>query len=352
MKRLIVFLIALLASASLSAQVVDRDILLTGDGKLFTIQTFLGSKFPELENSSSSVIRLTIQKDEKIENVFVPASLTGGINSDPSLAYDSASDTIFAFWQHMPNPMSSELLFCSYHDGQWSEPTSIDAAAFHIRFHLRIGVTKVESAFDDAGEPIMQPQLIIHAIWWDQTGIGTGESGRYAMLVMNQQKNQQKVEGKVVVHDLLEFADGAQSTIASVDPNFDRDFFRHPAIFESPNHQSVEVIFANWQTNRFERVQIKPRRDLQPNGVLHVPVGVHRGEFDGPPQFNRSESSKISVVSSPGSANYGFYFTQSGRLMYLSYMNGRWSAQKSVALSENLSMETAVEALRKLVSSE
>lgn len=348
MKQFLLFLVILLGTSSLSAQVVDRDILLTEDGKLFTIQTFLGSRFPELAATSSSVIRLTVQTDEKVENFFLPASLTGGINSDPSLAYDSASDTVFAFWQHMPNPMSSELLFCSYHNGRWSEPTSIDAAAFHIRFHLRVGVTRVETAFDEAGASSLQPQLIIHAIWWDQTGIGMGESGRYAMLVMNQQR----VVGKVVVHDLLDFADKASVTPSEIDPLFDRDFFRHPAIFESPNHQAVEVIFANWQTNRMERVEIKPRSDRQPTGVLHVPVGRHKGEFEAPAHFARMESSKISVVSSPGSANYGFYFSEKGRLMYLPYINGKWSALKSVALSENLSVESAVEALRRLISSE
>jgi len=346
MKRLIVVLIALLAASTVSAQGLDRDIVLTEDGKLLTIQTVLASKFPELESNSSSVIRLTVQKDDQTTSVFVPASLKGGINSDPSLAYDAASDTVFAFWQHMPNPMSSELLFCSYYGGKWSEPTSIDSASFHIRFHLRIGVTRAESVSNDAGEPALQPQMIIHAIWWDQSGMG--ESGRYAMLVMNSQR----VAGPVVVQDLLSFTENTSSTPAEISPNFDRDFFRHPAIFESPNHDSVDVVFANWQTNRFERVEIKPRADRQINGFLHVPVGRHKGEFNPPPEFTRTEANKISIISSPGSNNYGFYFTEMNRLTYLPYMNGKWSAKRSVALSETLSAETAVDALRKLISSE
>jgi hypothetical protein len=319
----------------------ERDALLTPDGTLYAVESVYVQEGMHLQTTSSSVLRLTTQHDGTEQTTYVPASLEGGIHWTPSLAYDSETRTLFVFWQKMPNMMSSELLLCSYHDGTWSEPLSIDSAPYHFRFNLSIGITRQIEEKQSDGTSVLKPLLAVHAVWWDQDGYG--ERGRYAMI---------ELDGGVVraiqTHDLLEFvgSNGAADPYA-VDMDFDRSVFRQPAILQVPGRQEIEILFADWNLNRFDRVKVHP---YSPDGVLHLPVGRYEAQMNPPHTANREASSDMTILAAPGSSSVVLYYHSGNALQYLRYRDGAWSDAARITLTDTVTEQTGLDALKKLAS--
>ena len=72
MKRLLLILALVLAPAALFAQVVDRDVLLTPDGTLYTIESKSA-----IEGDSNRSLQLTIAQGSKSTVTTIPETLTG-----------------------------------------------------------------------------------------------------------------------------------------------------------------------------------------------------------------------------------------------------------------------------------
>src|SRR5437763_894935 len=108
MKRLLLILALILAPAALFGQIADRDVLLTPDGTLYTIESKA-----EIEGDSNRALQLTIVHGNKSIITTIPETLTG-TNWRPALTYDAESKTVFVFWIGQMNGMSSKLLFASY----------------------------------------------------------------------------------------------------------------------------------------------------------------------------------------------------------------------------------------------
>jgi hypothetical protein len=332
--------VALVAVAAL-AQQPDRDVLLTPSGKLFVIESGANEAF-ETEFDAIQLLRLTIQDGEENTTDFVPASLLSGFHTDASLAYDAASDQLFVLWQYWPNRMSSELLFCSYKDGQWSAVHRFNQSRYTLRSNLRTAVTRyVESTVE--GGTVRLPGLTIHATWWEETGYG--EEAHYAMIALD------KGEVQEITHLALDeaVADRMNPEPFELPSEFPRDLFRSPAIFPNSSGTSVDVIFANSETNRFGRVNIRP---IAGNGVIRVPDFGFRGEIPPPTRGYIQAAGKIEVTTTGTGSTMALYTAGERAVSYQMYRDGEWSDARSLALSAILSREAAVEALRKLVVSE
>jgi hypothetical protein len=346
MKRFLLLLILALAPLTLQAQ-SDRDMLMTAGGTIFTAETQQPDAYPQLEAASSSFIMLTVQRGATRTSVPLPESLTEGVHRGPALAYDEGSKTLFLFWQKQPNAMSSQLLLCSYQDGKWSRPMSIDTAAFHFRQNLRIGITsRVETIADADGTSTWQPGLTVHAIWWDQNG--AGETARYAMLTVD--------KGTVIdvaIRDLRDFVPTSPDDKSfPVDAALSREILRHPALFEAQDHKSVDVVFADWDLNAFNRVTIKPRTSA--DGRLRVPVGVRDGGQIPPAPF-RAHSDSIGAISGHpqgSSDNLLFYFRDGKAMGYLVYKNGSWSTSDPISIDDKVTSDNVIELLRKMITAE
>lgn len=343
MKLLRTFLVlALLVPSALLAEDFDRDILLTEEGTLYTIESVYSENVIGLSTQSTKVLQLTTQRGDLSESVIVPASLNGGMHSDPALAYDSESKTLVVFWQKTPNPrINSDLLFCSLQENRWSEPTLVDNGALSFRFNLRIAVTRYVGERLDNVTVEKKPALVIHAVWWNQDGYG--EQAGYAMLSLENGVVKSKQVSDLV--DLLGIS--RDPAVAPVSENFDRDLLRNPAIFAISN-DAVEVVFADWQTNRFQKLSIRP---IRANGVLIPPIGVWRGDFkalDTPVSIN----SRVSVIPGAEDGKLLFYFRSPKGIDYLMVNDGVWSDLKSVVINERVSPDAAVEALRRLIVSQ
>ena len=111
MKRLLLAAVLALLPAALVADVADRDVLLTPDGTLYTIQSVANG-------DANRYLALTTVQDNKSSVSIIPETKTAGANWRPALTYDAETKTLFAFWIYTSNGLSSDTLG----DGSFGAP--------------------------------------------------------------------------------------------------------------------------------------------------------------------------------------------------------------------------------------
>jgi hypothetical protein len=288
-------------------------------------------------------LRLTVQRGAETRSSIVPESLTEGLHYRPALAYDTESKTLFVFWLRMPNAMSSELLLASYANGKWQKAISIDSKQFHLRYNLRIGITRRVATLQKDGTYSDMPALLVHAVWWEDTG--AGEEARYALMSVE--------SGSVTsfeLHDLAEFTLPGD-TVFSVDANFNDQILKHPAILDSTAQDSVDVLFGDLRTNAFNRVTIHPIAD----GRIHIPIGARPGgpHFGAPASFSVNWPGRVSTITSGrDGSKLIVYNATPNRVSYLLYGDGAWSPVKSLTVSDKLTAEGAVAAITRMANAQ
>lgn len=341
MKRLLLAAVLLLAPVAAFAQAMDRDMLLTADGTLYTVEAVtLGA---DSSNASpTKYLRVTTQNGDAVSTDVIRETKQNGINTRPSLAYDAQSKTLFIFWLHMPTAMSSEIVVATLRDGSVAPAVVLDDAAYHFRSNLSIGITRRVAAVQPDGSLADIPALLVHAVWWEETGSG-GEA-RYALMSIEKGKLS-LVDNVSVPLNLYIANDGI---VAPVGDKFNREILKHPAVIDNGTQDSVDVVFANSATNTFHRVELKPRVDAR----VRIPVGakpVHP-KIDAPGNFDQAWSGPITTVTSSHGATLLLANTGKDAVNYIMYANGQWSSVKSIATSSTLSPETAMTALVKMVN--
>ena len=336
MKRLglsTLLILALTLPVAASPNARDSDMLLTKDGTIYTVE----SRFNPY--GQGGALFLTTQRGEDVSTIAVPSAVGDGSHTRPALAYDSESDTLFVFWQKAPSPVASELLFCAYHNGEWTAPTSIDKGAFQLRFNLRIGVTRKIEQIDGEGKHSIVPGLTVHATWWQETG--SGEYARYAMLTI-----EKGIVTATVTRDLSEFVTGPADAAKDAS-DAGSDVLRHPALFET-DKETIDVVFGDVPTKKLHRVTLKPVAE----GRVRIPIGVKDTKINAP--RNRlvaggESSTRISAVGDSG-GDIVFYTASETNVKYMTYENGTWSSVRSISLNDKVNADAAVNALRRLVA--
>ncbi len=340
MKRLFLAVVLAFLPVALAAQVADRDVLLTSDGTLYTIES--------VENDGSAptavnrYLQLTVQRpDERPQTTVVPESLTPGSHTRPALAYDNDSQTLFVFWLKAPNAMSSELLLGSYAGGTWHAAVRIDDQPYHLRYNLRIAATHRVAQLQNDGSYRDDAALLIHAIWWEETGYG--ELARYALFSVKS-----GAISTIELHNLNEFSASVPLFSTNVDPKFNPEILKHPSFVDNGTQDSVDVIFGDTVYLVFNRVRLKPVAE----GRIHIPIGA---KPVGPgiavaTGFTAPWTGPISTIVSPHSGNLLLYNATKDSVNYILYSGSKWSTVKSVALSDKLSADAAVAALSRMMS--
>lgn len=335
-KRILTTLALLMVPVLASAQGVQRDALLTPRGTLYSIESVFSATVPDVKTSATQILSLTIQKGETASHTFVPASLQDGVHTSPALAYDGESDTLFVFWERGRNSrMSSDLVFTSYHNGAWSSPVEITSANYERSFNLRIGVTKKIAVRGADGETTVIPELTVHAAWWNETG--QGESARYAMLTIG--------AGGVTnisVHQLADFGNTGVELPAATSA-LNGSLLRQPAIIENAGRETIDVVYGDTRTDSLRKVTLKPVA----NGRLRVPVGVRVDRIGGP-AFPIEVNGKVGAVAS--GQQLALYVKGKSAVHYSLYADGEWSQMHSITVTDKVSQEAAIEAVRRLAS--
>jgi hypothetical protein len=339
MKRALLILLFALVPAALIAQVADRDVLLTPDGTLYTVESVADGP---VTSEATRYLNLTIQRGtDKAQSMPVPESLTAGTHWRPALAYDSDSKTLFVLWLKMPNGMSSELMLASYSNGRWQQAVSIDNQPYHLRFNLRIGITRRVSQMQKDGSFADVPELLVHAVWWEQTGYD--ETARYALLSIEKGR-----ASLVELHDLAEFGLAPGLFPNVVDANFNPEILKHPAFVDNGTQNSIDVIFGDPHMYLFNRVTLKPIAD----GRIHIPIGAHPGgpRIMMPYAFSADWTGRISTIAGSHDGSLLLYNTTADAVNYILFSNGTWSTAKTLPLSDKLSSDGAVAVLTRMLN--
>ncbi|MEA2345033.1 MAG: hypothetical protein QOF63_3202 [Thermoanaerobaculia bacterium] len=347
MKRLLISLVLALFATVAFAEVADRDVLVTLDGTVYTVDQGIPSSSSGV--AATNILELSIQNGSEAPRYeLVPESVLAGHHFGSTLAYDADSKTLFVLWTHMPNGMSSELLLASYRDGKWHPAVSIDSQANHIRTNVRLGVTRRVSQIQKDGTYADTPALLLHAVWWDETG--HSEEARYAMLPI---ENGAVSESSIEIHSLNEFVtDGGE--LNTVDAKFNSEILRHPAIVSSPMQASVDIVFGDTKKNSIHKVTLHPIADSR----IHIPVGIGGGGPKGPKSLSMPAPSSFSadwrgpITVLDRGDRLAFANAGDTSLNFITYANGTWSEVKSIGIDKNLSAEGALAALDKMVSTQ
>ncbi|HEV7486263.1 MAG TPA: hypothetical protein VGQ65_11320 [Thermoanaerobaculia bacterium] len=348
MKRFFVSLALALFATAAFAQAADRDVLVTLDGTVYTVDQGIPSSSSGV--AASNILELAIQKgSETPQYLLVPESVSAGRHFGSVLAYDADSKTLFVLWTHMRNATSSELLLASYRDGKWQPAVSIDYRDNSARANLRLSITRRVPQLQKDGTYADASALILHAVWWDSNA--HSEEAKYAMLPI---ENGALSPASVEIHSLSEFVSGDE-TIHAVNPDFNAEILRHPAIVSSPMESSVDIVFGDTAKNSFHRVTLHPIAEVR----LHIPVGIGSDGPGGgkppmslaaPPSFSSNWKGPVSVI------NRGdrLVFANAGdtSLNYITYANGTWSDLKSIAIDNKFPAEAALAAVDKMVSTQ
>lgn len=331
MKRFLLILALVLVPAALFAQ-ADRDVLLTPDGTLYTIE----SK-EAVEGDSNRSLQLTVTKNNKSATTTIPETLTG-TNWRPALTYESDSKTVFVFWIGQINGMSSRLLFTSYKDGKWAPAVSIDDQPYTYRYNLRIAITRHVSTQQADGSFADAPALLVHAVWWEDAGANR-ERARYALFTIENSR-----VTNYELHDLLGLAQIPIMAYA-VEGDFNSEILRHPAILEGTS--SVDVIFGDTDRMSMNRITLKPIAD----GRIHIPITVRGGRPFPPPQtFSANWTGRISTIGS--GSDLVLYNTTKDTTSYVMYSNEQWSEVRTLPLNANFSADAAVAALYRMLAAQ
>lgn len=336
---LIATALALLCPLLLRADSMERDVLLASDGTLYTVESVPSESLSGVKATSTHALVLTVQNGNDSTIVPVPASISDGYHFAPALAYDTATKTLFIFWETMRNGgFTSDLSFCSYRNGVWGNAATLDSVAWDLREHLRIAITRKTEQRSATGDVTLLPEVTVHAVWWQQSG--STEWARYAMLPTD---NGNVRTDSIRVQNLFDFVSKPE---ADSDRPSDNELLRHPVVVESPEHDTVDVVFGDVRRDSMHHVTLKPVA----NGRLRIPIGVKDGSIPTPAAVFDSTTAISGVSSADGSI--AFYFSTPKTMSYLLYKNGGWSPLRSLPLSGKLSSEAAVDALRRMMDSE
>lgn len=339
MKRLVLLALLFLVSTAASAGMIDRDVLVTGDGTVYSIVSD-----PAIGGLGSQLV-LSVQEGTSVRHAIVPETINTGANWLPTLAFDADSSTLFLVWLHSPNAMSSEIMVSSFRAGRWDAAVSIDSKPYLIRYNLSVGITRRVSQLQKDGTYADVPALLVHAVWWEQSG--DGESARYALL--NVEKGSVR---SIEIHDLREFIETSSPT-AVPEHNADRQFIRHVAVLDGPDASSVDVLFANAATTTFHRVTLKPVADAR----VRIPVGHGPGggsHFPAPRSLATGWAGRTTTVTSRDGNTIVFCNTMAGRVNYLSYSNSShsWSSVKEISLTDTVTADVAIAALARMIATQ
>jgi hypothetical protein len=343
--RVLLAVAALLFPLLALADALDRDILLTSGGTMYTIESVSADSVANLRTDSSTILTLSVQNGADAKTMPVPATLNGGWHISPALAYDSDSDTLFVFWEGLRNNgLASDLNFVSYHAGTWGSPNAIDTLDWNLRRNLRIAITRKVDDFDSFGNPTVVTETHVHAVWWEEK-FGYREWARYAMLNIDKGNVTSKT-----IHDLSDFVTGHDLVLTDHD---NVELLRHPVMIESPAHDTVDVVWGNVDTQKMHRTTISVGTRVGTQGFIRIPVGRSDRTLPTPSASTNSVATVDTSISafSPAGDSIVFYFAVDQAMYYSLLKDGKWSS-KSVALSGKINRDVATEAIRRMVGAQ
>ena len=157
--------------------------------------------------------------------------------------------------------MSSDLVFCSYQNGKWSEATSVDSANYHYSHNIQIGVTRKVDQIDEKGDRTSRrrphrPRGVV------------GRHGPQRVGALRDAHDRQRHADRHPDRRPLALHERLAAKFRPVErPSSTTRSSATRRSFESNAHDTVDVVFGDLITNNMHRVTIKPTLDLRPQAT-------------------------------------------------------------------------------------
>jgi hypothetical protein len=361
MRRLL--LLAALFVLPVLAAAQKRESMLTPYGTLFTVDTVADGA--EAGGFTPSHLVLREQFGTESHTEIIPATMEHGAHTNPAIAYDADTKTLFVFWLRYTGIMSGQLLFaCRDANGTWT-PAQTFGEQWNYRRNLRIAVTRRVTEEDGTLAP--GSAVSVHLVWWESSSEDGTETAQYAMVTIENGL----IVGEPDTLSLKEFTkveqtpdDESGAGIASVEggetgeetgeppvvETVDPAVLRQPLLFASPKQDSVLVIFGDVETQRLHQVRIRPAKPpLTANGRLRVPVGKAEGSSGAPKFKMANESTRVEGIYS-STDRLALFTRDAAKMQYVIMQDGVWTETREVPLDDQVTSTAAVDALRRLVN--
>jgi hypothetical protein len=111
----------------------------------------------------------------------------------------------------------------------------------------------------------------------------------------------------------------------------------------------VDVLFGDFVTRQFHRVNVRPVHRITAEGRLRVPVGRTRGGT-GAPAMAIAADARVEGLLSDDSGALALFTRATDRLQYSVLREGVWSETRTLTLDEQITSAAAVDALRRFLN--
>lgn len=171
-------LAALAAPPGASAAGSSRSVL-GDDGELYTVlQGPYGELFADgtAATPDSPVLAIdTLRPDGTHTRSLVPGTGDPEVDGSPTMVFEASRGTLYLVWESKLNPTTSRLLLAGMSDGEWTETIEISGDVSPLKGEPRVVVTRdhyVKALAE--GEPVDESRTVIHVLWWEESGSGSG----------------------------------------------------------------------------------------------------------------------------------------------------------------------------------
>ena len=118
-----------------------------------------------------------------VERHLVPETAGEGVESNPYLRFEEASDTLFLIWESRINQIHPVLFLGGFSDDSWIDPIKILGNFVAAKTSPRIGITRDSYQVD--GEEKPRSRTILHVFWEEDNGRGAFEASYLPLILEN-----------------------------------------------------------------------------------------------------------------------------------------------------------------------
>ena len=298
MKRL---LIAASLFAAVSVSAAQWDTVLTDDNTLWSANT----------GSVSVKLDLMQRNGDVIAPVRVPGTEDATIESQPRIAWDSATNILFVTWLH-----GNEITIARRDaKGVWSDPVVL-AEGTNVE-GLQLVLTRSSKT------------TLLHAAWW------AGSTAEYALAAF---------DGAEMTSKVVTTLDQLAAVTASSDFE-DTGEAIHPPLAMVRNGEGVEVAYGAARSTAITRFTIKPEK-LPSDARIWRPVG-RAGRRTDPARLVSTSTAPVQSFIVDGRI---VLYTPDAKFRYVVLDNGKWTPVRMLVVDgKTLTTEELLSALRRSV---
>ena len=295
----------LLLAASLSLLVA-----VTAAANWQTVLTEDDTLWSANEQSISVKLDLVRRTGDVRTSVRVPGTEDSVTESQPRLAWDSASGSLFVMWRH-----GTEIRVARRDgEGAWTsftltKGTSIEGLQFVL---TRSGNT-----------------TLLHGAWW------SGETAEYALVAL---------EGAQVLSTSVVKLDELASVRAAATEPEDTGTAVHPPLAMTRTADGVDVAYGAPHSTAITYVRVRPEK-IYNDARMWRPSG-RMGHRSDPAGLASISSAPVQSFIVEGRV---VLYTPDARFRYVVFENGRWTPIRMLALDDTLTSEELVLVLRRSV---